>query len=126
MKNRSELPQIYCNFANIVHTQLSQRIKVFCTHNPMEYKETIFFQFLCKLGTMSQYYSPSTNQQNDCAKFKHHYILDTVWMLLLSSSCLKQFWGEATITVVYTINCMTMPIIVNQSSYDHLHGICPA
>lgn len=39
---RSELPQIYYDFSNMVKTQFSKSIKVFRSDNAMEYKEKNF------------------------------------------------------------------------------------
>ena len=52
MKHRSELLQVYSNFAKIVETQFSKRIKIFRYDNALEY--TQHTQLTC----------PSTSQQN--------------------------------------------------------------
>ena len=36
MKHRSELLQVYCNFAKMVETQFSKRIKIFQFDNDIE------------------------------------------------------------------------------------------
>ena len=126
MKNRSELPQIYYNFARMVQTQFSRPIKVFRADNAMEYKETNFLRFLREQGTISQYSCPGTSQQNGRAERKHRHILDIVRTLLISSGCPERFWGEAALTVVYTINRIPVPSLHNQSPYERLHGRTPA
>ena len=100
MKNRSELPQIYFNFAKMIQTQFSRPIKIFRANNAMEYKETTFLNFLREHGTISQYSCPGTSQQNGRAERKHRHILDTVRTLLISSGCPERFWGEAALTAV--------------------------
>jgi hypothetical protein len=40
LKNRSELPQIYCDFDRMIQTQFCQSIKIFRSDKAMEYKET--------------------------------------------------------------------------------------
>ena len=42
MKHRSELLQVYCNFAKMVETQLSKRIKNFRFDNALEYTQHAF------------------------------------------------------------------------------------
>jgi hypothetical protein len=40
LKHRSELPQIYITFANMVKTQFSCSIKILRTDNAMEYRDS--------------------------------------------------------------------------------------
>ena len=40
MHNHSELAQIYRTFAQMISTQFSKTMKIFCTDNAMEYKES--------------------------------------------------------------------------------------
>ena len=50
MHKCSELTQIYHIFAQMISTQFSKAIKVFCTDNAMEYKDSQFFDFLHTQG----------------------------------------------------------------------------
>ena len=50
LKHRSELPQIYITFANMVKTQFSCAIKVLRIDNAMEYRDSSLLQFLNKHG----------------------------------------------------------------------------
>ncbi|GKV08855.1 hypothetical protein SLEP1_g20426 [Rubroshorea leprosula] len=63
--------------------------------------------------------------QNGRAKRKHRHILDSARAraLLISSSCLDRFWGEAALTTVYLINQIPSSVINSKSSYECLHGI---
>ncbi|GKV01836.1 hypothetical protein SLEP1_g14354 [Rubroshorea leprosula] len=45
--------------------------------------------------------------------------------LLLSSSCLERFWGEAALKTVYIINRIPYTAINNKSPYECLHGVLP-
>ena len=42
MKHRSELLHVYSNFAKIVETQFSKRIKIFRSYNTLEYTQYAF------------------------------------------------------------------------------------
>ena len=125
MKNRSELPQIYYDFSNMVKTQFSQAIKILRADNAQEYKEMQFLRFLRQNGTLPQYSCPGTSQQNGHVECKHRHLLDTVRALLISSSCPERFWGEVALTTAYTINRVPSPIINNQSPYERLYGTPP-
>jgi hypothetical protein len=50
MHKRSKLAKIYHIFAQMIFTQFSKAIKVFCTDNAMEYKDSQFLDFLHTQG----------------------------------------------------------------------------
>ena len=52
MKYRSELLQVYCNFAKLVETQFSKCIKNFQSNNTLEYTQYAFQAILCSYGTI--------------------------------------------------------------------------
>ena len=83
MKHRSELLQVYYNFAKMVKTQFSKRIKIFRSDNALEYTQYAFQAVLDSYGTVHQLTCPSTSQQNGRAELRH--ILDTVRALLFSA-----------------------------------------
>ena len=116
-QNRSELTQIYLNFAKMVKTLFGRAIKNFRSDNAMEYKSNSFLTLLRESGTFPHRSYPSTSQQNGRAELKHRHILDTVRTLLISSSCPERFWGEATPTSIYTINRLPSPLLGNQSCH---------
>ena len=87
VKYRSELLQVYSNFAKMVETQFSKRIKIFQSDNALEYTQYAFQAVLHSYGTVHQLTCPGTSQQNGRVerKLKLHHILDTVHALLLSA-----------------------------------------
>ena len=85
MKHRSELLQVYSNFAKIVETQFSKRIKIFRSDNALEYTQYAFQVVLHSYGTVHHLTCPDTSQQNGRAERKLRHILDTVRALLLSA-----------------------------------------
>ena len=52
MKYRSELLQVYFNFAKMVETQFSKRIKIFRSDNALEYTQYAFQAVLHSYGTV--------------------------------------------------------------------------
>ena len=85
MKSRSEILPIYSNFAKMVETQFSKRIKTFRSDNALEYTQYTFQALLHSYGTVHHLTCPSTSQQNGQAERKLRHILDTVCALLLST-----------------------------------------
>ena len=85
MKHRSELLQVYSNFAKMVETQFSKRIKIFRSDNALEYTQYAFQAILHSYGTVHHLTCPCTSQQNGRAERKLRHILDIVHALLLSA-----------------------------------------
>ena len=110
----------------MISTQFSKAIKIFCTDNAMEYRDSQFLDFIHTQGTIIQRSRAGTSQQNGRAKRKHRHILDSVRAFLLSASCPERFWGEATLTVVYTINRLPFSVLHNVSPFEHLYGTPPS
>ena len=91
MKHRSELLQVYSNFAKMVETQFSKRIKIFRSNNALEYTQYVFQAILHSYGTIHQLTCPGTSQQNGIAEQKLRHIFDTVRALLLSAKVSAPF-----------------------------------
>ena len=68
MKHRSELLQVYSNFAKMVETQFSKRIKIFRSDNALEYTQYAFQVVLHFYDTVHQLTCPDTSQQNGRVK----------------------------------------------------------
>ena len=125
-KNCFELYQIYHDFTKMIETQFFKPIKVFRSDNAQEYKAHEFTFILHQFGTVPHSSCLGTSQQNGRAERKLRHILDVVRATTIAASTPSQFWGEAALTVVYTINRCPSPIILNQTPYDLLFGYSPS
>ena len=125
-KNFYELYQIYRDFTKMIETRFSKPIKVFRFDNTIEYKAHEFTYILHQFGTVPHSSCTDTSQQNGRAERKLRHILDVVRATTIATSTPSQFWGEATLTGVYTINLCPSPIIQNQTSYVLLFGSSPS
>ena len=124
-KNRSKLSQIYHDFTKMIETRFSKLIKVFRSDNAQEYKAHEFTSILHQFGTVPHSSCAGTSQQNGRAECKLRHILDVV-RATIAASTPTQFWGEAALTAVYTINRCPSPIVQNQTPYDLLFGSSPS
>ena len=68
MKHSSELLQVYSNFAKMVETQFSKRIKIFLSDNAFDYTQYAFQAVLHSYGTVHHLTCPGTSQQNGRAE----------------------------------------------------------
>ena len=123
MKSRSKILPIYNNFAKMVETQFSKRIKTFRSNNALEYTQYAFQALLHSYGTVHHLTYPGTFQQNGWAERKLRHILDTVRALLLSTKVLAPFSGEAALHAVHAINRILGAVIHNQTLYERLFGL---
>ena len=64
MKSHFEILPIYSNFAKMVETQFSKRIKTFRSDNALEYTQYAFQALLHSYGTVHHLTCPGTSQQN--------------------------------------------------------------
>ena len=125
LKHCSKLLQVYCNFAKMVETQFSKRIKNFRSDNALEYTQYAFQTVLHSYGTIHQLTCSGTSQQNGRAERKFRHILDIVHALFLFAEFLAPFWSEAAlhaVHAVHAINCIPSLVIQNQTPYEHLFG----
>uniref|UniRef100_A0A2N9HCA8 Integrase catalytic domain-containing protein n=1 Tax=Fagus sylvatica TaxID=28930 RepID=A0A2N9HCA8_FAGSY len=106
-------------------TQYSKAIKVFRSDNAREYRQTDFSTILKYYGTIFHTSCAGTSQQNGRAERKLRHILDTVKALTNAASTPVSFWGEATLTAVYTINRCPSPVVQNTTPYERLFGTTP-
>ena len=125
MKFRSKILPIYSNFAKMVETQFSKRIKTFHSDNVLEYTQYAFQALLHSCGTVHHLTCPSTSQQNGRAEIKVRHILDTIRALLLSTKVPAPFWGEAALNAIHAINRILRAVIHNRTLYKHLFGSPP-
>ena len=109
----------------MIETQFNHTVKILWSDNAQEYNDKSFLSFLDSKGTLLYWSCPYTSQQNGCAERKHHHILDVVRILLISAFIPECFWGEAALTVVYTINCVPSPTIHNKSPFELHYGQTP-
>ena len=91
IKHCSKLFQVYSNFAKMVKTQFSKRIKIFQSDNALEYTQYAFQAILHYYGTIYQLTCPDASQPNGRVERKFCHILDTVHALIFSAKLLAPF-----------------------------------
>ena len=110
----------------MIKTQFSKPIKVFRYDNAQEYKAYEFTSILHQFGIIPHSSCAGISQQNGRAERKLHHILDVVRATTIVASTPFQFWEEAALTTVYTINRCPYFIVHNQTPYDLLFGSSPS
>ena len=122
MKSCFEILPIYSNFAKMVETQFSKRIKTFRSDNTLEYTQYAFQALLHSYGTIHHLTCLGTSHQNGWAERKLRHILDIIRAILLSAKVPALFWGEAALNAIHVINRIPSTVIHTQTPYEHLFG----
>lgn len=102
LKQKSDVPQTFIHFYNLVQTQYQTQIKILRTDNGSEY--TPLRPFFQDKGLVSQTSCPHSPQQNGVAERKNRIILEMARSMLLESHTPKSFWPDAIGTAVYLLN----------------------
>jgi hypothetical protein len=125
LKHRSDIVLIFKTFHKMIQTQFSRIIKLFRSNNAQEYNDTSVLSVLDTNDTLPHCSCPYASQQNGRDKRKLRHILDTIRLLLMYASVLERFWGEVTLTAVYTINRLLSPTTHNKSPFKLLYAKLP-
>ena len=120
MKNCSELLQVYSDFAKMVKTQFSKRIKIFRPDNVLEYTQCAFQAVLHSYGIIHQLTCQGTSQQNGRAQRKLRHILDTVRAFLLFAKFPLLFGVKLLSMLLITFLVLSSKIKLHMTFLSHL------
>ena len=84
MKHYSKLLQVYSNFAKIVETQFSKRIKIFRSDNSLDYTQYAFQAILHSYDTVHQLTCPSISLRKMVDSNENFVIFLTLFVLSFS------------------------------------------
>lgn len=115
MNTKSEVPQIFIQFYNMVQTQFGKGIKRIRSDNGKEYVNNTFSNFTSKHGILHEFTCVDTPQQNGVAERKNRHLLEVARSLLFQMSVPTSYWGEAVLTAAYLINRVPSRVLGNKS-----------
>lgn len=94
MHEKSEVPNIFKLFSQMVETQFDTKISILRSDNGIEYFNKNLNEFLKnKGGIQHQSTCPKTPQQNGIAKRKNKHLLDVARAIMFESNVPKYLWG---------------------------------
>ena len=102
MRHRSELLQVYSNFAKMVETQFSKGIKNFRSDNALEYTQYALQAVLHSYGTVYQLTCPNTSQQM-VEPNENFVIFLTLFMLSFSLSKFLLLFGAKLLFMLFML-----------------------
>lgn len=100
LKQKSDAPNYFKNYKNLVENQLDLKIKALRSDNGTEYFNKQVSDFTNQHGIIHQSTIPHTPQQNGVAERYNRTELDKVTSMLNTSNTPKNFWAEAAATAV--------------------------
>ena len=115
MNTKSEVPQLFIRFYNMVKTQFGKCIKRFRSDNGKEYANHTFSAFTSKHGIIHEFTCVDTPQQNGVAERKNRHLLEVARCLMFQMYVPNSYWGEAVLTAVYLINRVISRVLGNTS-----------
>jgi hypothetical protein len=107
LKHHYEFFEIYTAFGALIKTQHFIVIKCFRCDLGGEYTSNKLCELLALNGTIHQTSCTDTPKQNGVTKRKHRHIVETSHSLLLFASIPSEFWGEAVITAISSMNTIS-------------------
>ena len=111
MKTRAELFSIFQKIQTEVRTQFNTSIRILRSDNVKEYLFGSFYSFLSFHGILHLSTCTYTPQQNGVAESKNRHSVETTRTVLLHHKVPQRFWGDATLTACYLINCMSSSVL---------------
>ena len=82
MKDKSEVPEIFISFYNMVQTQFDKGIKRIRSDNGKEYANHTLSNFTSQRGILQEFTCVDTPQQNGVAERKNRHLLEVARAIL--------------------------------------------
>ena len=125
MHEKSEVPNIFKSFSQLVETQFDTKISILRSDNGTEYFNKNLNEFLTNKGIQHQSTCPNTPQQNGTAERKNKHLLEVARAIMFESNVPKYLWGDAVLTAAYLINRMPTRVLNYHTPLDTFKTIFP-
>ncbi|XP_057451465.1 uncharacterized protein LOC130743298 isoform X5 [Lotus japonicus] len=126
MHEKSEVPNIFKSFSQMVETQFDTKISILRSDNGTEYFNQNLNEFLKNKGIQHQSTCPNTPQQNGTAERKNKHLLEVACAIMFESNVPKYLWGDAVLTAAYLINRMPTRVLNYRTPLENFKTIFPA
>jgi len=104
LKHKSEVPDKFYAFYQMIHTQFGKKIKVLRSDNGGEFVNKSMQEFFRENDLIHQTSCPNTPPQNGVAKQKNCKLLETTRAMIFDAQVPTRFWPEAVATTTYLLN----------------------
>jgi len=111
LKHKSEVPDKFYAFYQMIHTQFDKKIQVFRLDDGGEIVNKSMQEFFREIGLIHQTFCPITPQQNDVAKQKNCKLLEMTRAMIFDAQVPTYFWTEVVATLAYLLNRLPSKIL---------------
>ena len=104
LKNKSDAFEKFQDFLKEVENQFGRKIKRIRSDRGCEYESIAFNSFVQSLGIIHETTAPYSPASNGVAERKNKTLIELTNAMLIESSALLHFWGEAILTACHVLN----------------------
>ncbi|UYV74194.1 hypothetical protein LAZ67_11002383, partial [Cordylochernes scorpioides] len=116
IKNKSDVLDIFKEYATLIYTQTGNKIKVLRTDNALEFKSDNFADLCKRFGIIHEFTAPYVHEQIGRIERDNRTIVEAARSMLNSRNLPGFFWAEA---------CNTATHILNRSATKQTPGTTP-
>ncbi|UYV82101.1 LIG1, partial [Cordylochernes scorpioides] len=116
IKNKSDVLDIFKEYATLIYTQTGNKIKVLRTDNALEFKSDNFADLCKRFGIIHEFTAPYVHEQIGRIERDNRTIVEAARSMLNSRNLPGFFWAEA---------CNTATNILNRSATKQTPGTTP-
>ncbi|UYV79712.1 hypothetical protein LAZ67_18000381 [Cordylochernes scorpioides] len=116
IKNKSDVLDIFKEYATLIYTQTGNKIKVLRTDNALEFKSDNFADLCKRFGIIHEFTAPYVHEQIGRIERDNRTIVEAARSMLNSRNLPGFFWAEA---------CNTATNILNRSATKQTSGTTP-
>ena len=107
MKDKSEVELYFRKYVGLVENKFGKCVSNLRCDNGGEYTSKSFRAFCEEKGIVTMYSIPRNPENNGKAERYNRTVMEMARCLIFDSGLPKEMWGEAVLTSVYTLNCLT-------------------
>lgn len=125
LKEKSEVPDKFNEFKNLVENETGLRIKKIRSDNGKEYVNLRMKAIMEKCGIRHELTVPYSPQQNGVAERLNRTIIEKARSLLFDANSPKRYWAEAVSTAIYLCNRSPTKAVKGKTPYEAWNGRKP-
>ncbi|UYV63360.1 hypothetical protein LAZ67_2003844, partial [Cordylochernes scorpioides] len=125
IKNKSDVLDIFKEYATLIYTQTGNKIKVLRTDNALEFKSDNFADLCKRFGIIHEFTAPYVHEQIGRIERDNRTIVEAARSMLNSRNLPGFFWAEACNTATYILNRSATKQTPGTTPYELFFGTKP-
>ncbi|UYV71420.1 hypothetical protein LAZ67_8003120 [Cordylochernes scorpioides] len=125
IKNKSDVLDIFKEYATLIYTQTGNKIKVFRTDNALEFKSDNFADLWKRFGIIHEFTAPYVHEQIGRIERDNRTIVEAARSMLNSRNLPGSFWAEACNTATHILNRSATKQTPGTTPYELFFGTKP-